>query len=66
MFGDRCNGLSLRFVLSGGSVGEVEHKACYESDDQRCHKSDGKAERSDVVVVQEGQQNGEDHGEGEA
>jgi len=65
MFGDRCNGLRLRFVLSRGPVGEVEQEACYEGDEEGCNKSGGKAERSDVMVVQEGQQNRGDHGEGQ-
>src|SRR5437870_13138519 len=55
----------LRFVLSCGRVSEIEHDTYYESEKQASDKSGGKAQRSDVAVVQEGQQNGGDHGYGE-
>ena len=55
-----------RFVLSRGPIGEIERETSYQSDEQACDKSGGKAEWSDVAVVQEGQQNGGDHGQGEA
>ena len=55
----------LRFVLSCGPVSEIEHDTSYESEKQASDKSGGKAQRSDVAVVQEGQQNGGDHGYGE-
>ena len=57
---------ALRFVLSRGPVGEIEHDDSYQSDDQGSDKLSGKAQRSDVAVVQEGQQNGGDNGQGEA
>lgn len=56
----------LWFVLSRGPIGEIEYKGSCNRDEQGCDKSDGKAQWSDVAVVQEGQQNGEDHGQGEA
>jgi hypothetical protein len=55
----------LRFVLGRGPVGEVERDGSYNGDEQGCNKSGGKAQGSDVAVVQEGQQNGEDHGQSE-
>src|SRR5467141_3047941 len=64
--GRQVRRLVLRFVLSRGPVGEIERDACYQSDDQGRDKSGGKAQWSDVAVVQEGQQNGEDQGQSEA
>ena len=52
--------------MCSSDLGEIEHEASYQSDEQACDKSGGKAEWSEVAVVQEGQHNGRDHGQGEA
>ena len=56
----------LWLVLCRGPVGEIERDASYQSDEQACNKSSGKTQRSDVAMVQEGQQNGGDQSQGEA
>jgi len=59
-------GGTLWLVLSRCPVGEIERDASYQSDEQSCDKSAGKAQLSDVAMVHEGQQNGGHHGQGEA
>jgi len=54
----------LRFVLSRGSIGEIECDGSTYRDDHGSHKSSGKAQRSNVAVVQEGQENRGDYGQG--
>jgi hypothetical protein len=60
----KCYG--SRFVLSRGSVGEIERDASYQRDEQACDEYGRKAEWCDIAVVQEGQQNGRGHGQSEA
>jgi hypothetical protein len=55
-----------RLVLSRGSVGKIECDAPYESDNKTCDKYGGEANRCNVAVVEEGEQNGGYHCESEA
>ena len=56
----------LWFVLGRRSIGEIECDGSSDRDDQGSHKSSGKAQRSNVAVVQEGQENRGDYGQGKA
>jgi len=55
------SGPGLRFVLGGRPVGEVEHDARDQSDEQTYDKSYGEAQWCNIAVKQERQQNGRTH-----
>ena len=56
----------LRFVFCRGPVGEIECDGASDGDEQARAESGGKAERLDVAVVEEGQQNRCEQGQGKA
>ena len=56
----------LRFVLSRGSIGEIERDGSDHRDDEGSDKFSGKTQRSNIVVVQERQEDGRDHCQGQA